>query len=245
MDYVSFKYRNRVLDLYEAAKRGIWNPATDLDWEGAVAPVDPFKKAKADLLSSLYYGEVKGIELAARSLVLAEKEEEKIYFSIQVLEESRHLEVLGRYLDALDQGYEVNPRTIQAFDAILACESYGEVLAGNSIGTECWAGEIYREIQDQLKPLDPFMSRMAHKIIGDESRHIEFGRIYFERRGEVSDEEKRINQKISDLMIASLDEFANRMGVFDVAVKPIFNRMMHNVETFRKQMGFLPKVAQI
>ena len=73
MDYVSFKYRNRVLDLYEAAKRGIWNPATDLDWEGAVAPVDPFKKAKADLLSSLYYGEVKGIELAARSLVLAEK----------------------------------------------------------------------------------------------------------------------------------------------------------------------------
>jgi len=116
-------------DLYDRAKEGQWNGATDLDWKTSVDPLNPevpllpadwfnfdhlremgvrLNKAEeqkllhsicAWMLSQFLHGEQGALMAAAQVTEAVQFFDGKFYGATQVVDEGRHVEVFHRYLD--------------------------------------------------------------------------------------------------------------------------------------------------
>jgi hypothetical protein len=190
-----------VRTLYENAKRGMWNSATDLPWgtqvdpdaSGAADQMNPLygtllwrkldKKTElprlrrlynAYVLSSFLHGE-QGALLAASELVTSlPTADGKLYAATQVMDEARHVEVYDRYLrEKLELVFPVPKDLKRLLDDILTDPRWDMKCLGMQLLVEGLALAAFGLFNSPSS--DPLIRTIVRLISRDEARHMAFG----------------------------------------------------------------------
>jgi hypothetical protein len=102
--------------------------------------------------------------------------ETKFCLSGQIIDEARHVEVFGRYLDKLGATAPLNPALEHLVHRLLDSDHYGEKIVGMQIFLEGVAVGLFQRFQKDSP--DPLMRDLIQLVLRDESRHAGFGVIY-------------------------------------------------------------------
>ncbi|MFT5040135.1 MAG: hypothetical protein ACI8TX_001092 [Hyphomicrobiaceae bacterium] len=192
--------RERLMRLYENAKRDQWNSTDALDWS---IDVDPSSEVFPDMafgiygtehwnkltkreieqlrqeglawqLSQFLHGEQGALLATAQIVDAVPWYESKQYGSTQVMDEARHVEVYRRYLkDKVQHEYPVNRELKKLLDQILTESRWDMKLIGMQIIVEGLALASFSSIRDITA--DPLLKELTNYVILDESRHVAFG----------------------------------------------------------------------
>ncbi len=192
---------DRLVRLYDKAKRSQWNAATDLDWSidvdqshldaGLLAvlrdpPGSPFAhltdgelaeigwESQAWTVSQFLHGE-QGALLATAKLVDAVPDEDaKLYAATQVMDEARHVEVYERYLSQkLDRSYPINPHLDSLLRDLLSDSRWDVTYLGMQIMVESLALAAFGFIYQTTT--EPLLRDITAHVMADEARHVAFG----------------------------------------------------------------------
>lgn len=206
------------VDLYEKAKALQWNATTEVDWsqpirnftEEAYAPWasqvsrEDFDRMAAERRGStftqLFFGEQAALALSAQLVNQCEELEARLCLAGQIIDEARHVEVFGRYLDKLGVEAPVDPMLEDIVHRILDSDFYGEKIVGMQIFLEGIAVGLFQIFQHQSP--DPLLRELMRGVLRDESRHAGFGVMYLSNRFEqATDAEKRRTEAfVGDLL---------------------------------------------
>lgn len=204
-------------DLYEKLKAHQWNASTEIDWsrpirnytEEAYARVaSVFSREDYDRLraqqraftfAQLFLGEQAALALCAQLLNVVPEMETKLCLAGQVIDEARHVEVFGRYLEKLDVETPLNPALEELVHRLLDSDHYGEKIVGMQIFLEGIAVGLFQRFQTDSP--DPLMRDLIRLVLRDESRHAAFGVIYLadKFRNASAAERRRIESFVGDL----------------------------------------------
>jgi len=196
------------LDLYEKLKAYQWNATTEIDWsrpirnfsETEYASVqrayarDDFDRIRgqqrAYTFTQLFFGEQAALALCAQLLNQVPEMETKLCLAGQVMDEARHVEVFGKYLDKLGHEAPLSPALEELVHRLLDSDHYGEKIVGMQIFLEGIAVGLFQRFQKDSP--DPFLRDIIGNVLRDESRHAGFGVIYLaDRFASVSPAERR------------------------------------------------------
>ena len=171
--------------LYEMAKTEQWNASTDIDWSKPIAWNKKLDKETAlayrrGLLSQFWYGEQGALGICAQLIPLVPDMAAKLYLSSQVIDEARHVEVFGRYLNLLGGPTCVNPHLEELLLRLLNAPDAEEKLVGMQVLAEGLALDSFHAIMDTTS--DALLRDILEKVTRDESRHLGFGVLYLKRR---------------------------------------------------------------
>jgi hypothetical protein len=185
-------------DLYEKLKAYQWNATTEIDWS---RPIQNFsedeyahvKRAysredydrirgqqRAFTFTQLFLGEQAALALCAQLLNEVPEMETKLCLAGQVMDEARHVEVFGKYLDKLGHESPLNPALEELVHRLLDSDHYGEKIVGMQIFLEGLAVGLFQRFQKDSP--DPFLREIIGNVLRDESRHAGFGVIYLADR---------------------------------------------------------------
>ena len=198
--------RQRLMRLYENAKRDQWNGTERLDWS---IDVDPEKglvpdmgigiwgtpiwdrltaKEKAKLrheaitwqLCQFLHGEQGALLATAQIVDSVPWYEAKQYGATQVMDEARHVEVYRRFVqEKLQHEYPVNPQLKSLLDLILTDSRWDMKFLGMQIMVEGLALAAFG-LQKMMMAEEPLIVDITTRIMADESRHVAFGVISLE-----------------------------------------------------------------
>jgi hypothetical protein len=186
--------------LYENGKRDQWNASKDIDWSQPTdletgifndGMIDGYgsevwnkldKKTQRGLnvefscwrLSQLLHGET-GAMLACSQLVnMVPTTDAKYFQSTQVVDETRHAEVLTRYLNEKCEGriYPFSGNLKILFDHLLGEGKWFLKTVGLQLVGETFAVGLFRMIAETAS--DPTLQTISKRILADESRHMGF-----------------------------------------------------------------------
>lgn len=173
--------------LYTRAKAEQWNPDTAINWQQEHVFeefVDPeigkiFNRA---FVSQMYYGEQAALDVACAVTPRMASIEAKFCLAVQVADESRHVEVFGRYCEDLGGLYPMNPHLREIVHDLEQAETIEEQIIGMQLFLEGIALGAFRTKMKQTA--DPLLKEILRLVARDEARHTEFGIIYLEQMGE-------------------------------------------------------------
>ena len=178
-------------DLYEKLKAYQWNATTEIDWsrpvqnysEGSYQAVKSIysredydrlrAQQRAFTFTQLFLGEQAALALCAQLLNMVPEMETKFCLAGQIIDEARHVEVFGRYLDKLGVDAPLNPALEDLVHRLLDTDHYGEKIVGMQIFLEGVAVGLFQRFQSDSP--DPFMRDLIRLVLRDESRHAGFG----------------------------------------------------------------------
>jgi hypothetical protein len=193
-------HRERLVHLYESAKRDQWNGSDYLDWSTDVDPrrgllPDPglgiygtpmWKKLTPGEIERLrhesitwqlcqfLHGEQGALLVTAQIVDSVPWYEAKQYGATQVMDEARHVEVYRRYiLEKLEHEYPISPTLKQLLDQILSDSRWDMKFLGMHIIVEGLALAAFGTIRDATT--DPLLRALVAGVMEDELRHISFG----------------------------------------------------------------------
>jgi hypothetical protein len=192
--------RQRLMRLYENAKRDQWNSTTRLDWS---IDVDPEKGLVPDLGLGIYgtpiwdrltekekaklrheaitwqlcqflHGEQGALLATAQIVDAVPWYEAKQYGATQVMDEARHVEVYRRFVqEKLQHEYPVNAQLKTLLDQILTDSRWDMKFLGMQIIVEGLALAAFGTIRDTTT--NPLLRDLTAAVMEDESRHVAFG----------------------------------------------------------------------
>ncbi len=192
--------RQRLMRLYENAKRDQWNSTTRLDWS---IDVDPEKGLVPDLGIGIYgtpiwdrltakekaklrheaitwqlcqflHGEQGALLATAQIVDAVPWYEAKQYGATQVMDEARHVEVYRRFVqEKLQHEYPVNAQLKTLLDQILTDSRWDMKFLGMQIIVEGLALAAFGTIRDTAT--NPLLRDLTAAVMEDESRHVAFG----------------------------------------------------------------------
>jgi hypothetical protein len=205
--------RDKLMRLYEHAKRDQWNATTRLDWS---ADVDPHAELVPDLAIGIFgspmwekltrsererlrheaitwqlcqflHGEQGALLATAQIVDTVPWYEGKQYGATQVMDEARHVEVYRRFVqEKLEHEYPVNPELKQLLDTILSDSRWDMKLLGMQIMVEGLALAAFGVMRDTTSNV--LLHDLTAAVMEDESRHVAFGvlslREYFRNASE-------------------------------------------------------------
>ena len=204
-------------ELYEKLKAYQWNASTEIDWSRPIRNYSEetyeqvkgqFSREEFDRLcgerraftfTQLFLGEQAALALCSQLLNMVPETETKFCLAGQIIDEARHVEVFGRYLDKLGFDAPFNPPLEELIHRLLESDHYGEKIVGMQIFLEGIAVGIFQMFQRDSP--DPLMRDILELVLRDESRHAGFGVIYLaDRFRSVSPAERsRIEGFVADL----------------------------------------------
>jgi len=141
-------------ELYEKLKAYQWNASSEIDWSRpirnfseeayrAVAHVfsrEDFDRVCAErrafTFTQLFMGEQAALALCAQLLNMVPEIEARFCLAGQVIDEARHVEVFGRYLEKLGVKAPINPPLEELVHRLLESDHYGEKIVGMQIFLE-------------------------------------------------------------------------------------------------------------
>jgi hypothetical protein len=205
------------VELYEKLKAFQWNASTAIDWsrpirnfsEETYATVakqisrEDFDRICAErrafTFTQLFIGEQAALALCAQLLNMVPEVETKFCLAGQIIDEARHVEVFGRYLEKLGVEAPANPPLEELIHRLLESDHYGEKIVGMQIFLEGIAVGLFQRFQHDSP--DPLMRELITLVLRDESRHAGFGVIYLADRFRQSSaaERARIEKFVADL----------------------------------------------
>ena len=213
--------------LYEAAKAGQWNASTDVDWSRDCDPFDPAQTLLPDsfhpastlpvwarmtererarqrydllawLLSQFLHGEQGALFAAAQVTEAVPWLDAKLYGSVQVADEGRHVEVFHAYLTRkLGKLYDINDNLYVVIDALMTDSRWDVKFLGMQIMIEGLALGAFGTVRKLTG--DPTLKDVLKLVITDEARHVHYGVLSLERfyRTELSDRERRDREDLA------------------------------------------------
>jgi len=204
-------------ELYEKLKAYQWNASTEIDWSRPIRNYSEetyeqvkgqFSREEFDRLcgerraftfTQLFLGEQAALALCAQLLNMVPETETKFCLAGQIIDEARHVEVFGRYLDKLGFDAPFNPPLEELIHRLLESDHYGEKIVGMQIFLEGIAVGLFQRFQHDSP--DPLLRDLITLVLRDESRHAGFGVIYLaDRFRSVSPAERsRIEGFVADL----------------------------------------------
>lgn len=205
-------------DLYEKTKTLQWNASDEVDWsrpivnysEESYAPFaarvsrEDFDRLAAERRAStftqLFFGEQAALALCAQLINQCPEMEARLCLAGQIMDEARHIEVFGRYLDKLGVDAPLDPMLEGIVHRILDSDFYGEKIVGMQIFLEGIAVGLF-QIFAQQSP-DPLLRDLMRGVLRDESRHAGFGVMYLSHKFDVGTaaEKRRTEDFVGDLL---------------------------------------------
>jgi hypothetical protein len=216
-----------VTRLYEAAKAAQWNASRDVDWSRDVDPFDPDRPLLPDgfhpastlpcwrrmtdreravqrhallawFLSQFLHGEQGALFAAAQVTEAVPWLDAKLYGSIQVVDEGRHVEVFHAYLTRkLEKIYEINDNLYVVVDALMTDGRWDVKFLGMQIMIEGLALGAFGTVRKLT--CDPTLKDVLKYVISDEARHVHYGVLSLERfyGSELSERERRDREDLA------------------------------------------------
>jgi len=192
---------DRLVRLYEKAKKAQWNVTTDIDWDRDVDPthVDPAMleplradpaspfaklddKALGELaweqqawtLSQFLHGEQGALMASAKIVDTVPDNDAKLYAATQVMDEARHVEVYDRYLsEKLGRTYPINGSLKALVENLLGDSRWDMTYLGMQIMIESLALAAFGFIYQTTS--EPLLRDITFHVMSDEARHVAFG----------------------------------------------------------------------
>ncbi|RMD83068.1 MAG: ferritin-like domain-containing protein [Candidatus Dadabacteria bacterium] len=192
--------RERLMRLYENAKRDQWNATERLDWS---IDVDPESEIVPDMgigiygtpmwdrlderqrrrlrhealawqLSQFLHGEQGALLATAQVVDTVPWYEAKQYGATQVMDEARHVEVYRRFLqEKIELHYPINPELKKLLDTILTDSRWDMKFLGMQVMVEGLALAAFSVMRDTTT--NPLLRDLTAAVMEDEARHVAFG----------------------------------------------------------------------
>jgi hypothetical protein len=126
------------------------------------------------LLSQFMHGEQGALLCTARIVETVPWIDAKYYASTQVMDEARHVEVFGRYLqEKLGTQYAINDNLRVLLDDILADDRWDITYLGMQIMVEGLALAAFGFMHQMTN--EPLLKQLLRYVMSDEARHVAFG----------------------------------------------------------------------
>ena len=198
----------------------------------------------AHRVSQFLHGEQGALICTARIVETVPWIDAKYYASTQVVDEARHVEVFGRYLDEkLQTRYPMNAHLGALIDDVLSDSRWDITYLGMQILIEGLAlaafGTIHRTSSE------PLLRQLIRYVMSDEARHVAFGVLSLqEAYRELSGPELRERQEfVYEGSLRMRDRFLHqevweRLGVSARAIVPYFIRQNRDEEILFQRMLF-------
>jgi len=236
------------MDLYEKLKAYQWNASTEIDWsrpvqnfseESYALVKNHFSREEYDRLRAreraftfgqLFLGEQAALALCGQLLNMVPEMETKLCLAGQIIDEARHVEVFGRYLDKLGVETPFNPPLVELIQRLLDSDHYGEKIVGMQIFLEGIAVGLFQRFQTDSP--DPLMRDLIQLVLRDESRHAGFGVIYLAdkfRDASVA-ERRRIEDFVADLWRLFHHATASPFGPVNQFLEDTFADIAHRLK---------------
>ncbi|MGH9004330.1 MAG: ferritin-like domain-containing protein [Acidimicrobiia bacterium] len=193
--------RDRLLSLYEKGKAKQWNAATLIDWSADLdfadqdafpdfyMPIygsDAFESMSrqdkdvarrhyiAWLFSQFLHGEQGALICASKIVQTVPDVDSKFYAATQVMDEARHVEAYGRFLnDKVDLAYPINPHLAALLDQVISDSRWDMTYLGMQVMIEGVALAAFAMIRDLTR--HPLTRSINAYVMKDEARHVAFG----------------------------------------------------------------------
>jgi hypothetical protein len=181
-------------ELYEKLKAYQWNASSEIDWSRPIRNYseetyraverhmsrEEFDRLRAEqrafTFTQLFLGEQAALALCAQLLNMVPEVEAKFCLAGQIIDEARHTEVFGRYLEKLGAEAPVSAPLEELVRSLLDTDHVAEKIVGMQIFLEGVAVGIFQRFQHDSP--DPLMRDILQLVLRDESRHAGFGVIY-------------------------------------------------------------------
>ncbi len=125
-------------------------------------------------LSQFLHGEQGALLCTARIVETVPWIDAKYYAATQVMDEARHVEVFGRYLnEKLSGHYPVNAHLRMLLDDIIADSRWDMTYLGMQIMVEGLALAAFGFIHETTT--EPLLKQLLRYVMSDEARHVAFG----------------------------------------------------------------------
>jgi hypothetical protein len=125
-------------------------------------------------LSQFLHGEQGALVCTAKIVETVPWIDAKYYAATQVMDEARHVEVFGKYLDTkLDGRYPINPHLRMLLDDIIADSRWDMTYLGMQIMVEGLALAAFGFLHNFCD--DPLLKQILRYVMADEARHVAFG----------------------------------------------------------------------
>jgi hypothetical protein len=198
----------------------------------------------AHRVSQFLHGEQGALICTARIVETVPWIDAKYYASTQVVDEARHVEVFGRYLEEkLQTRYPMNAHLGALIDDVLSDSRWDITYLGMQILIEGLAlaafGTIHRTSSE------PLLRQLIRYVMSDEARHVAFGVLSLqEAYAELSGPELRERQEfVYEGSLRMRDRFLHqevweRLGVSARAIVPYFIRQNRDEEILFQRMLF-------
>jgi hypothetical protein len=181
-------------------------------------------------LSQFLHGEQGALLCTAKITETVPWYDAKLYASTQVVDEARHVEVFGRYLDEmLGGGYQVNAHLRMLLDDIINDSRWDMTYLGMQVMVEGLALAAFGFMHQMTE--EPLLRKLLRYVMSDEARHVAFGVLSLkEVYGEMTDAEIKERQEFAyEAAVRMRDRFLSqevweRMGVAPKDVLPIVLR---------------------
>ena len=235
-------------DLYEKLKAYQWNATTEIDWSRPIRnyspeSYEPYKDSytpeqfdrlcaerRAFTFSQLFLGEQAALAVCAQLMNMVPEMETKLCLAGQIIDEARHVEVFGRYLDKLDVDAPLSPALEALVHRLLDSEHYGEKIVGMQIFLEGIAVGLFQRFQTDSP--DPLMRDLIHLVLRDESRHAAFGVTYLADKFKDSSaaEKRKVEEFVGDLWRLFHSATASPFGPVDEFTQSTFSDIRHRLD---------------
>ncbi len=208
-------------DLYDDTVIGHWGKKEWLDYG---------IQNRKWTLSQFLHGEQGALLCTAKITETVPWYDAKLYASTQVVDEARHVEVFGRYLDEkMGGGYQVNAHLRMLLDDIINDSRWDMTYLGMQVMVEGLALAAFGFMHQMTE--EPLLKKLLRYVMSDEARHVAFGVLSLkEVYAEMTDAEMKDRQEFAyEAAVRMRDRFLSqevweRMGVAPKDVLPIVLR---------------------
>jgi len=178
-------------------------------------------------LSQFLHGEQGALLCTAKITETVPWYDAKLYAATQVVDEARHVEVFGRYLDEkMGGGYQVNAHLRMLLDDIIEDSRWDMTYLGMQVMVEGLALAAFGFMHQMTE--EPLLKKLLRYVMSDEARHVAFGVLSLkEVYEEMTDAELKDRQEFAyEAAVRMRDRFLSqevweRMGVAPKDVLPI------------------------
>jgi len=242
------------IDLYEKLKAYQWNASTEIDWSRPIRnfseeTYETFKASysredfdrlcaerRAFTFAQLFLGEQAALALCGQLLNICPELETKLCLAGQIIDEARHVEVFGKYLDKLGVDAPANPALEELVHRLLDSDHYGEKIVGMQIFLEGIAVGLFQQFQ--VSSPDPLLRDLIGLVLRDESRHAAFGVLYLSDkfRNVSAAERERVERFVGDLWRLFHHATGSPFGPVDEFLRGTFDDSAHRLDLIGLRM---------
>jgi hypothetical protein len=154
-------------------------------------------------LSQFLHGEQGALICTAKIVETVPWYDAKLYASTQVVDEARHVEVFGRYLDEkLGGSFQINAHLRMLLDDIIHDSRWDMTYLGMQVMVEGLALAAFGFLHQTTR--EPLLKQLLRYVMSDEARHVAFGVLSL----------KEVYEGMTDAELKDRQEFA-----FEAAVR--------------------------